>query len=362
MSLNTRELHGLFRQVVDIESVSRHEKELADEVGRALGEMPWLHVDRLGNSLVARTATGRDTRVIVAGHLDTVPVKDNLPARMDRHDGEQVLVGRGAADMKGGVAVMLHLAGQLDRPRHDITWVFYECEEIEAEANGITRIAAEHPDWLTGDFAVLMEPTSAKVEGGCQGSIRFRLTSHGKAAHSARSWLGHNAIHDMTAALDVVAAFEPREVEVDGLLYREGLNATTIRAGIAGNVVPDHCELTVNYRFAPDLDADDALGAMRTLFDLPGIDFELQDLSPGARPGLDRPAAKEFCAAVGGTPGPKYGWTDVARFGSLGVPAVNFGPGDAGTAHADDERCRLVELDVCAQALTDWLTTPGVTR
>lgn len=355
MTLSTRELHRLFHQLVDIESVSRHEQALADAVDAALHTMPWLRVDRLGNSLVARTDLGRDTRVIIAGHLDTVPVKDNLPGRIEEHGGEEVLVGRGAADMKGGIAVMLHLATELDQPRHDVSWVFYECEEIEAQANGITRIVAQHPDWLTGDFAVLMEPTSAKIEGGCQGSIRFRLTSHGRSAHSARSWLGHNAIHDMTAALEVISGFEPREVDVEGLRYREGLNATTIHAGIAGNVVPDRCEMTVNYRFAPDLDASDALRDMQHRFDLPGVDFELQDLSPGARPGLERPAAREFCAAVGGTPGPKYGWTDVARFGALGIPAVNFGPGDAGTAHADNERCRVVELDRCAQALTDWL-------
>lgn len=361
MPLSTHDLHRLFAEIVDIESVSRNEQELAGAVHESLRAIPWLRTERLANSLVARTELGRDTRVVIAGHLDTVPVKGNLPGRIEQRDGEQVLVGRGAADMKGGVAVMLHLAGRLEEPRHDVSWIFYECEEIESSANGLTRIAASRPQWLAGDFAVLMEPTSARVEGGCQGSVRFRLTSHGRAAHSARSWLGHNAIHDMAPALQLVAGFEPRAVEVEGLTYREGLNATTIRAGIAGNVVPDRCELTVNYRFAPDQEADAALDRMRTLFDLPGIDFELQDLSPAARPGLDRPEAQEFCAAVGAVPGPKYGWTDVARFGALGVPAVNFGPGDAGTAHADDEYCRLTELDLCVQALTRWLApAPGL--
>ncbi|SER46998.1 succinyl-diaminopimelate desuccinylase [Propionibacterium cyclohexanicum] len=359
MALSTPELHRLFAEIVDVESVSRHEKPLADAVEQALGELPGLRVDRLGNSIVARTDLGRARRVVIAGHLDTVPVKNNLPGRIERRHGEDYLIGRGASDMKGGIAVMLHLAGQLDQPRHDISWVFYECEEIEASANGLTVIADRHPDWLSGDFAVLMEPTSSRIEGGCQGSVRFRLISRGIAAHSARSWLGHNAIHDMTIALDRIREFRPRQVEVEGLRYREGLNATTISAGIAGNVIPDHCELTVNYRFAPDVQAHDALAAMRARFDLPGIDFELEDLSPAARPGLDRPLAQEFCAAVGGQPGPKYGWTDVARFAQLGVPAVNFGPGDPGTAHADDERCRLSELDQCAAALASWLSSDG---
>lgn len=356
MSLSIRELHRFFAEIVDIESVSGNEKQLADTLEEALREVPWLQVDRLGNSIVARTQLGRARRVIIAGHLDTVPVKNNLPSRIERRHGEDYLLGRGAADMKGGVTVMAHLATSLAEPRHDVTWVFYECEEIEDSANGLGIIASQHPDWLDGEFAVLMEPTSAKVEGGCQGTMRFKLISHGIAAHSARGWLGHNAIHDMTVALDKIREFRPRRPEVEGLVFREGLNATTIKAGIAGNVIPDHCELTVNYRFAPDVEAADAEASMRALFDLPGIDFELQNLSPAARPGLEREVAQEFCAAVGGEPGPKYGWTDVARFASLGVPAVNFGPGDAGTAHADDERCRVSELDLCADALTAWLS------
>ena len=353
------DLHTLFRQIVDVESVSRDERRLADLVEQALLGCPHLEVLRQDNNIVARTSLGRDQRVIIAGHLDTVPVAGNLPSHLEERDGRAFLVGRGTADMKGGVAVALHLARALTEPVHDITWVFYECEEIEATANGLGHIAQTHPDWLAGDFAVLMEPTSARIEGGCQGTTRFKLTTHGTAAHSARSWLGHNAIHELADLLADIRAYPVREaVEVEGLVFHEGLNATIVSGGVAGNVIPDTAELYVNYRFAPDLEAEDALAAMRRTFERPGVDFEVLDLSPAARPGLDRPAAREFCAAVGGEPRPKYGWTDVARFSALGVPAVNYGPADAGKAHAVDECCPLDDLDVTRDALLAWLA-PG---
>ncbi|WP_316669863.1 succinyl-diaminopimelate desuccinylase [uncultured Propionibacterium sp.] len=350
------DLHALFGRIVDVESVSRGEARLADLVERALAGCPHLEVLRHGNSIVARTTLGRAQRVIIAGHLDTVPVAGNLPSRVEVREGREFLVGRGAADMKGGVAVALHLAQALAEPVHDVTWVFYECEEIEADANGLGRVARAHPDWLAGDFAVLMEPTGTRIEGGCQGTTRFRLTAHGTAAHSARSWLGHNAIHELTGLLEAIGDYPVRQaVEVEGLTFREGLNATVVVGGTAGNVIPDTAELQVNYRFAPDIEADDAIAAMRRTFERPGVDLEVLDLSPAARPGLDRPAAREFCAAVGGEPGPKYGWTDVARFSALGVPAVNYGPGDAGRAHAVDECCPIDDLDTARDALVSWL-------
>ncbi len=355
MTLHIDDLHRLFAEIVDIESVSRHEAELADEVEAALGACAHLDVQRMGNSIVARTHLGRAQRMVIAGHLDTVPVAENLPSVLEHRPQGDCLVGRGTADMKGGVAVMLHLAEQLDNPRHDITWAFYECEEIEASANGLGLVASAHPEWLAGDFAVLMEPTSGRIEGGCQGTTRFLLTTHGRAAHSARSWLGHNAIADLEPLLARIREFPVRRVEVEGLEYREGLNATMVEGGVAGNTIPDRAQLQVNYRFAPDIEAADALASMRALFEGESVDFELLDLSPAARPGLDRPQAREFIEAVGGTPGPKYGWTDVARFGELGIPAVNFGPGDAGKAHARDEFCPLSDVDHCAAALRAWL-------
>ncbi|WP_040161931.1 succinyl-diaminopimelate desuccinylase [Nigerium massiliense] len=345
----TQPLPGLLAAIVDIESVSGNEARLADEVEAALSACEHLSVWRDGDAVVASTNLGRADRVLIAGHLDTVPVAGNLPSRVEGG----LLYGRGACDMKGGVAVQLALAAALDAPRHDVTWVFYDNEEVEASRNGLGRVANARPDLLEADFAVLMEPTSAAVEGGCQGTLRCEITTTGTAAHSARSWKGHNAIHDAADVLGRLVSYEPRRVVVEGLEYREGLNAVGIAGGIAGNVIPDSCTVTINFRFAPDRDEEDAKGHVREVFE--GYDVVFTDFSLGARPGLDRSAAREFLAAVGGTPGPKYGWTDVARFSALGVPAVNFGPGDPGKAHADDEFCPLADLDTCADALTRWL-------
>ncbi|MFT4110576.1 succinyl-diaminopimelate desuccinylase [Propionicimonas sp.] len=346
----TGDLVTLFRQVVDVESVSGNERQLADLVDAALRELPHLDVVRDGDTVIARTALGRDQRVVIAGHLDTVPVAGNLPSRL----AGDIVHGRGTADMKGGVAVALACAAALRAPNRDVTWIFYDHEEVAAADNALTRIAREHPEWLDGDFAVLMEPTSAGVEGGCQGTLRFTVTTRGRAAHSARSWLGHNAIHDAAGPLSLLQAYEPREVEVEGLTYREGMNAVAITGGIATNVIPDTCVLTVNFRFAPDRDEADAREHCRKLFE--GYDLEFVDVAPAARPGLDRPIAREFLAAVGGLPRPKFGWTDVARFGARGVPAVNFGPADPGRAHADDECCPVADLYTCRDALLRWLS------
>lgn len=353
MSLPADDLLELFRAIVDIESVSRNEGALADAVEATLRSHEHLEVVRDGDAVIARSNFGRAERIIIAGHLDTVPVDGNLPSTVTEADGELIVSGRGTSDMKGGIAVMVWLAERLSDPLRDITWVFYDCEEIEATANGLGRLTAHHPDWFEAELAVLMEPTSARIEGGCQGTMRFDITTTGIAAHSARSWLGHNAIHDICDVLQLTRSFDAREIEVDGLVYREGLNATVIEGGLATNVIPDRCTVQINYRFAPDKTGDQALESMRQYY----RDWTLavRDLSPGARPGLELPAAAAFVAAVGGEPRPKYGWTDVARFAALGMPAVNFGPGDPGKAHALDECCPMSDLQRCAEALQRWL-------
>lgn len=350
MSLDPHgDLITLFRDVVDIESVSGNERALADAVERALRPCAHLDVLRDGDTVIARTNLGRAERIVIAGHLDTVPVADNLPSWVE---GERVY-GRGTCDMKGGVAVMLAVAVTLTRPAHDLTWIFYDHEEVDSAANALTRIAATRPDLLAGAFAVLMEPSNARVEGGCQGTLRFTVTTRGKAAHSARSWMGHNAIHGAADVLARLQAHVPEQPEIEGLRYHEGLNAVAISGGIAGNVIPDACTISINYRFAPHRGVEQAKQYCRDV--LAGYDLTFVDAMAGARPGLDRPAAAAFVAAVGGDPSPKLGWTDVARFSELGVPAVNFGPGNPEKAHADDEFCPIADLYTCRDALLRWL-------
>ena len=170
----------------------------------------------------------------------------------------------------------------------------------------------------------------------------MRVETRGVRAHSARSWLGTNAIHAAAPVLARLAAYEARVVDVDGLTYREGLNAVAISGGVAGNVIPDECAVTVNYRFAPDRSENDALAHVRDVFD--GFLVELADSAPGARPGLDGRVAGEFVAAVGGQARAKLGWTDVARFGPLGIPALNYGPGDPNLAHKPEEHVAVQQV------------------
>jgi succinyl-diaminopimelate desuccinylase len=291
--------------------------------------------------------------VVVAGHLDTVPIAGNVPSTVTEVDGRTVVWGRGACDMKGGVAAQLSAAAALAAPSRDVTWLFYDNEEVEERLNGLNRLASSHPEHLDAVFAVLGEPSNARIEGGCQGTMRVVVELTGVAAHSARSWMGSNAIHDAGPLLQALAEHQPQEVLVDGLTYREGLNAVRISGGIAGNVIPDRCVVEVNYRFAPDKSPAQAEAYVRRVLD--GFPVRVTDVAPGARPGLDQPAAAEFLAAVGGKPSAKFGWTDVARFSARGVPAVNFGPGDPSKAHADDEFCPADEVVSCRDALVRWL-------
>jgi len=341
---------ALTQQLCDIESVSGDERAIADAIVDSLKHATHLTVERHGDAVVARTNLGRDRRVVIAGHIDTVPINDNLPT----HFEGDVLWGRGTVDMKAGVAVQLLLAAEVTEPIVDVTWIWYDNEEVDSSVNGLGRIARETPELLQGDFAILGEPTSAGIEGGCNGTARIEVRTFGKRAHSARAWVGHNAIHDLAPVLATLAAYEPQDIEVDGLVYKEGLNAVGITGGVAGNVIPDEGMVHINYRFAPSRSGEEAIAHLRELFD--GFDVTVIDLSEGARPGLDDPLAQAFVAAVGATAKPKYGWTDVARFSALGVPAVNYGPGDPIRAHADDERVDTAEITACEAGLRAWLS------
>ena len=339
----------LLEQLVNIESVSLNEQRIADAVETALGPLGHLTVTRHGNTVVARTDLGHAERVVVAGHLDTVPVNANLPAV---RDGD-VLRGLGTCDMKGGVAAMLKIAATVPTPNRDLTFLFYEAEEIESEYNGLHLLSRSNPDVLEADFAILMEPSNAVIEAGCQGTLRVDVTVRGERAHSARSWKGVNAIHRAGEILDRLNAYEARLPVIDGLEYHEGLNAVFISGGVAGNVLPDVCSLQVNYRFAPDRSEAEAAAYVKELFD--GFEVVVTDSAPGALPGLHLPAAKEFVEAVGGAVNPKFGWTDVARFSALGVPAVNFGPGDPTLAHKQEEFVPVEQVLRCESVLRSWL-------
>ncbi len=339
--------------LVDVASVSGDEEPLATAIEAALDGVAHLSVDRDGNAVVARTHLGYAERVVLAGHIDTVPIAGNVPSRREG----QRLYGCGTTDMKGGVATALRLAATMTKPERDVSYVFYDCEEAEAERNGLLRLSRQHPDWLAGDFAVLMEPTDGVVEGGCQGTIRAEVRVLGVRAHSARSWRGRNAIHDAASVLDVLRGYQSRQPEVDGLVYREGLNAVRIAGGVAGNVIPDSCVVTVNFRFAPDLNVSQAEQHLRDTF--AGWDVEITDVAGGARPGLDQPAAAAFVAAVGGSPRAKLGWTDVARFAALGVPAVNYGPGIPDVAHSQGEYVELAQITECEARMRAWLACPS---
>ena len=344
----------LTADICNIESVSGNEHALANAIEAALSEYAHLDIFRNEDAVVARTNLGRSQRVIIAGHIDTVPVNNNLPVRYSEEEGAQWLWGRGTVDMKAGVAVAVKLAAELTEPAYDITWIWYDHEEVESSLNGLGRLAVVAPELLAGDFAILGEPSNSTVEGDCNGTLRIEVRTHGVRAHSARAWMGKNAIHKLAPALAALEAYEPATVTVDGLDYREGLSAVGISGGVAGNVIPDAAVLTVNYRFAPDKSVDQALAHVQDVF--AGFEIVVTDSAEGARPGLTAAIAQDFVAAVGEEPKPKYGWTDVSRFSALGIPAVNFGPGDPSLAHTDNERVLTSQIESCELALRNWLT------
>lgn len=349
-----KDVVDIAKDICDIYSVSASETELADAIESALRQFDHLEVFRNQDAVIAKTNLARAKRVVIAGHIDTVPVVHNLPSKLMEQDGKKMLWGRGSVDMKAGVAVQLKLAAEITAPNVDITWVFYDHEEVDSALNGLGRIARTTPELLKADFAVLCEPSNARVEGGCNGTLRAEIKLTGKKAHSARPWMGENALHKAAVPLSILANYQPEQVTVDGLVYKESLNAVMMGSGIAGNVIPDQAVITVNYRFAPSKSVGQAEQHLTELF--AGFDIEVTDSAAGARPGLDLPEAQAFIAQTEGEPAPKYGWTDVARFSELGIPAVNYGPGDPNKAHADDEAVAVEQIYACEKALRAWLS------
>jgi len=350
------DLHGdpiaLTAALVDIPSESRQEARIADEVEAALRDQTrGFEIVRHGNAVLARTNLGRPTRVLLAGHLDTVPIAGNLPSR---REGDE-LHGCGTVDMKSGDAVFLHLAATLAEPARDMTLVLYDCEEIEAAANGLGRIERRLPEWLDADVAILGEPSGGYIEAGCQGTLRVLATATGTRAHSARPWMGDNAIHKLGAVLDRLAGYQARHADIDGCTYREGLSAVRIDGGVAGNVIPDRASVTVNFRFAPDRNVEQALKHVHEVLDGLDVSIELTDAAAGALPGLSHPAAAALVEAAGGQARAKFGWTDVARFAARGIPAVNYGPGDPSLAHRADERVPVAQITAAVDMLRGYL-------
>ncbi|MFC6317825.1 succinyl-diaminopimelate desuccinylase [Corynebacterium gerontici] len=350
---------ALTAALVDIESPSHHEAAIADQIEQALKGIDGVEVFRMHHTVMARTHRGLGSRVILAGHIDTVPIAENVPSQLI--DG--TLHGCGSVDMKSGMACYLHAFATLanaENLQHDLTLICYEAEEVAATYNGLAKLQRSHPEWLEGDLALLGEPSGAMIEAGCQGSVRLKVRAHGVRAHSARSWLGDNAMHKLSPVIARIAEYSAREVEVDGCMYHEGLNIVHCESGVATNTIPDEAWMYVNFRFAPDRTLDEAMAHMLGVLDLPeGVDYEVSDAVPGARPGLDQPAAQALLRATGGNFRAKYGWTDVARFAELGVPAVNFGPGDPSFAHKKDEQCPVHMITTVSEQLLQYLTNPA---
>lgn len=348
---------------MDIPSPSHEETAIADAVEAALRRVPDVEVLRHHNNVLARTRRGLESRVILAGHLDTVPPADNLPSTRDVDDrGRETIFGCGAVDMKSGLAVYLHTFATLAAEpglREDLTLIAYECEEVSSEFNGLGHIQRDLPEWLEADLALLGEPSGAIIEAGCQGSIQLGINATGKRAHSARPWLGDNAIHKLSPVISRIADYQPRRVEIDGCEYREGLSIVRVESGGVANVIPEAAELQVNFRFAPDRSTDQALAHLYQflrLEEFDGVTATLIDTLPAAPPGLESPVVAELLAAVDGKFRAKHGWTDVSRFAALGIPALNFGPGDPSFAHTQEEQCPVAMITEVAQTLHAWLS------
>jgi succinyl-diaminopimelate desuccinylase len=350
------DLLELTRDLVAIPSPSHGEGPLVDWLAGELGAVPWLEVTRVGANLVARTRGDRPTRLLLAGHTDTVPANGNEAPRIE---GE-TLWGLGSTDMKAGLAVMVELARTVDDPAMELTYVFYAGEEVAATHNGLGHLFRDRPDLLQADVALLGEPTDAAIEAGCQGTMRFEVTVRGERAHTARPWMGRNAIHRLGRILAAVDAAPTREPEIDGCRYREALQAVAVSGGVAGNVIPDLAAVTLNHRFAPDRSAAEAEAWVRGVIDPflePTDQVELVDLAGAAAPSLTHPLLRALIDRNRLPVRAKLGWTDVARFAAHGIPAANFGPGDATIAHMADERVDRAPIERCFAALDDLIRT-----
>ena len=363
-------LLDLTAELVAIPSVSHNEQEICAHVEAELRKLPWLEVERIGDNVVARTDLGRPSRLLLGGHLDTVP-----PSGPDgdvglRRDGD-ILWGTGTSDMKGALAVYLMLAREIPEPSIDVTYVFYAREEVARKYSGLLELQAARPDLLECDAAILGEPTDGVVEAGCQGGLRASVKVAGKRAHAARAWMGENAVHGLAPLLSALRTYQPRKPVIDGCEFHESMQAMSATGGIAGNVVPDEAEVVISHRFAPDRTTaqaeqhvkDFVAGAFAAEGSVaedyndgssstPEFKIEILDTAPACPPSLNHPLLQSLVAAVASTPDlpdttpvrAKLGWTDVAFFGEQNIPAANFGPGNPLLAHAPNEQISAPSL------------------
>jgi succinyl-diaminopimelate desuccinylase len=324
--------------LVNIPSVSRSE---AEAMAYVRAELPLEPIWSTADVLFATSPRhpGRPL-VVLAGHVDTVPEQGNLPGRIE--DGS--IVGLGASDMKGGVAVMLELAGWTvgAEPGLDLGFLFFTREELPAEESPVPAFLEDCAEAREAELVIVLEPTDNELHVGCVGNLSAQLTFRGVSAHSARPWTGENAIHKAAAALAPLAELDPNDVEVDGLVFREVVSAVGIEGGIADNVVPDRCVARLNYRYAPGRSRGQAEARLREL----AGDAELEILgnSPPAHVVIDRPLVTRLRDAGGFAVKPKQAWTPVAQFAEAGLDAVNLGPGATRFAHRADEQVETSAL------------------
>ena len=332
------------------------EKLICDAVESRLRAMPYAReLVRVGDSVVARLRTSKKgPRIALVGHLDTVRT-ENGESRLEAGR----CYGAGASDMKSGLAVMLVLAETLPASSLgcDLTLVFYAREEGPFAENELGDVLDRCPELSALDLAVCMEPSDNKLHLGCNGSIHATVTFEGKTGHSSRPWEGVNAIHQAAAFLAQLGATPPRESLIDGLVYRTVTSATQARDGGRGrNVVPDRFVINVNHRFAPSTSMEDA---KREVLALVGdrAQVTLTDLSPAALPNRGNPLVGALLAAGAVGVEPKQAWTDVARFASQGVAAVNFGPGENAQAHQKNESTSTALVHEGYAIVEKWLSS-----
>jgi succinyl-diaminopimelate desuccinylase len=324
-------------ELVNIPSESRNEAAIAAYVREAVGSPRWDEDDTLWY--------GERPRIVLAGHFDTVPAQGNIPGSIENG----AVVGLGASDMKGGVAVMIELARDLGDVG-DLGFLFFPREELPASESPLPRFFDSVPDVHHAELVILLEPTDCTIQAGCLGNLNARIVFHGVSGHSARPWTAENAIEKALDGLRAYAGIEPRPVEIGGLTFTEVATVTQIEGGIATNVVPDRAVANVNFRYAPDRSPSSAEAYLRSL--LPeGATFEHAGDSPPARVVTDSPLVQRLRAAGDLALEPKQAWTNVADFTSRGIDAVNFGPGATRYAHRRDERVEIAALERAYEAL-----------